>query len=204
MKRFLTCLLALVLAMSCMLALASCGEEETSEKEDASSAAEISVSKDYVLAEGYKLFEKDGVSFAYPKGWTLTDGSNPIMMDTNGNGPFFYVHREDAYVDSNGGAGSLSIRIEVVDEPILAYAELNIEKTYLCLTLMDQFYTALDACQAKLSELEMEPTAVLTQIGKLQGIYECLKAVDINLDDETEKEYQKLENTLKFYLGTEE
>lgn len=126
------------------------------------------------------------------------------MMDTNGNGPFFYVHREDAYVDSNGGAGSLSIRIEVVDEPILAYAELNIEKTYLCLTLMDQFYTALDACQAKLSELEMEPTAVLTQIGKLQGIYECLKAVDINLDDETEKEYQKLDNTLKFYLGTEE
>ena len=29
------------------------------------------------------------------------------MMDTNGNGPLFYVHREDAYVDSNGGAGSL-------------------------------------------------------------------------------------------------
>ena len=85
MKRFLTCLLALVLAMSCMLALASCGEEETSKNEDASSAEEASVSKEYVLAEGYKLFDKDGVSFAYPKGWTLTDGSNPIMMDTNGN-----------------------------------------------------------------------------------------------------------------------
>ncbi|MBO7157642.1 MAG: hypothetical protein J6W31_03475 [Clostridia bacterium] len=71
--------------MSCMLALASCGEEETSKNEDASSAEEVSVSKEYVLAEGYKLFDKDGVSFAYPKGWTLTDGSNPIMMDTNGN-----------------------------------------------------------------------------------------------------------------------
>lgn len=85
MKRFLTCLLALVLAMSCMLALASCGEEETSKNEDASSAEEASVSKEYVLAEGYKLFDKDGVSFAYPKGWTLTDGSNPIMVDANGN-----------------------------------------------------------------------------------------------------------------------
>ena len=126
------------------------------------------------------------------------------MMDANGEGPFFYVHRDSAFVDSNSGAGSLSIRIEEVHNPIHAYAELNIEKTYLCLTLMDQFYTALDACQAKLGELEMEPTAVLTQIGKLQGIYECLKAVDINLDDETEKEYQKLENTLKFYLGMEE
>ncbi len=126
------------------------------------------------------------------------------MMDTNGNGPFFYVHREDAFVDSNGGAGSLMIRIETVDEPIHAYAELNIEKTYFCLTLMDQFYTVLDECQAKLGELEMEPTEVLTQIGKLTGIYECLKAVDIEIDEETEKEYRKLENTLKFYLGTEE
>ncbi len=126
------------------------------------------------------------------------------MMDTNGNGPFFYLHREDAYVESNGGAGSLAIRIETVDEPILAYAELNIEKTYICLTLMDQFYTALDACQAKVAEIEMEPTEALTQISKLTGIYECLKAVDIDLDEETEKEYQKLNQTLKFYMGTEE
>lgn len=126
------------------------------------------------------------------------------MMDASGNGPFFYVHRDEAYVESNGGAGSLSIRIEEVAEPILAYAELNIEKTYICLTLMDQFYTALDACKEKLGDLEMEPTEVLTLIGKLKGVYECLKAVDIDLDEETEKEYEKLDNTLKFYLGVEE
>lgn len=126
------------------------------------------------------------------------------MMDVSGDGPFFYVHRDDAFVESNGGAGSLAIRIEEVEEPLLAYAELNIEKTYICLTLMDQFYTVLDECQAKLPELEMEPTEVLTLIGKLKGMYECLKAVEIDLDEETEKEYQKLDNTLKFYLGTEE
>ena len=126
------------------------------------------------------------------------------MMDVSGDGPFFYVHRDDAFVESNGGAGSLSIRIEAVEEPIHAYAELNIEKTYICLTLMDQFYTVLDACQAKLGDLEMEPTEVLTMIGKLTGVYECLKAVDIDLDEETEKEYQKLCKTLNFYLGNEE
>ena len=126
------------------------------------------------------------------------------MMDASGDGPFFYLHRDDAFVESNGGAGSLSIRIEEVEAPILAYAELNIEKTYICLTLMDQFYTALDECKEKLADLEMEPTEVLTLIGKLKGIYECLKAVEIDLDEETEKEYQKFDNTLKFYLGTEE
>lgn len=126
------------------------------------------------------------------------------MMNASGDGPFFYLHRDDAYVDSNGGAGSLSIRIEAVEEPILAYAELNIEKTYICLTLMDQFYTVLDACHEKIGDLEMEPTEVLTLIGKLTGIYECLKAVDIELDEETEKEYQKLCNTLNFYLGKAE
>lgn len=126
------------------------------------------------------------------------------MMDACGDGPFFYIHRDEAHVESNGGAGSLSIRIEEVEEPVLAYAGLNVEKTYICLTLMDQFYTVLDECQAKLGDLEMDPTAVLTQIGKLTGVYECLKAVEIDLDEDTEKEYEKLCNTLKFYLGTEE
>lgn len=126
------------------------------------------------------------------------------MMDSNGDGPFFYIHRDSAFVESNGGAGSLSIRIEEVPDPIHAYAELNIEKTYICLTLMDQFDTALAACQEKLGDLEMEPTEVLTLIGSLKGIYECLKAVDIELDEDAEKEYQKFNNTLKYYLGIEE
>ncbi len=126
------------------------------------------------------------------------------MIDSNGNGPFFYVHRDSAFVESNSGAGSLSIRIEEVPDPIHAYAELNIEKTYICLTLMDQFDTALAACHAKIGDLEMEPTEVLTLIGSLKGIHDCLEAVDIELDEETEKEYQKLYSTLKFYLGVEE
>lgn len=126
------------------------------------------------------------------------------MMDVSGNGPFFYIHRDDAYVEMQGGQGSLAIRIEEVAEPILAYAELNIEKTYICLTLMDQFYTALDLCKEKMADIEMEPMAALTQIGVMKGMYECLKAVDIDLDEETENEYKKYCNTLNFYLGQED
>lgn len=126
------------------------------------------------------------------------------MMDASGDGPFFHIHRDDASVEAQGEAGSLSIRIEEVAEPILSYAELNIEKTYICLTLMDQFYTILDECKERQADLEMEPMAVLTKIGSLKGVYEALKAVDIDLDEETEEEYQKFCGILKFYLGGEE
>ncbi len=125
------------------------------------------------------------------------------MMDASGDGPFFYVHRDQSYVAANGDTPSLSIRIEEVAEPILAYAELNLEKTYMCLTLMDQFYTTLELCKEKQSELEMEPTGVLTMIGTLKGIYGCLKAIDIDLDEEAEHDYQKMINIMKYYLGEE-
>ncbi len=93
MKRFLTCLLALTLVLGCVFALASCGEEETpkteskaeSKNEEASSQDTVSESKDYVLAEGYKLYTKKDISFAYPEDWELTDGANPIMLDEMGN-----------------------------------------------------------------------------------------------------------------------
>ena len=122
------------------------------------------------------------------------------MMDANGEGPFFYVHRDSAFVDSSSGAGSLSIRIEEVHDPIHAYAELNIEKTYICLTLMDQFDTALAACHAKIGELEMEPTEVLTLIGSLKGIHDCLEAVEIELDEETFSECEDIQDMIDYVM----
>ena len=89
MKKLLSFLLALTLVLTCAFAMTACKEDEDpkkeSEAEEASSAETVSESKEYVLADGYKLFDKDGVSFAYPKDWTLTNGSNPIMQDTKGN-----------------------------------------------------------------------------------------------------------------------
>ncbi len=125
------------------------------------------------------------------------------MMDVSGDGPFFHLHRTEAFVASNGDTPGLSINVEPVEEPLLAYAALNVEKTYICVNLMEQFYTLLDECHAKLPDLEMEPTGVLVAIGRLQGAYECLKSVDIDLDEETEAEYEKLQNTLKYYMGEE-
>lgn len=90
MKRLLTCLLALILVLTCVFAMTACGEKEDpkkeSEAEDTSSVEEtVSTPKEYVPAEGYKLYTKSGISFAYPKAWTLTDGAQPVMQDINGN-----------------------------------------------------------------------------------------------------------------------
>lgn len=133
-------------------------------------------------------------------GTDMLDG----MMDASGDGPFFYIHRDQAYVDAQEGMDGLVIRIEEVEEPILAYAALNIEKTCICLKLMDQFYSVLESCKAKLEDLEMEPVVVLTLIGSLKGVYDSLKAIDIELDEETENEYQKLYGILKYHLGYDE
>ena len=126
------------------------------------------------------------------------------MMDENGNGPFFCVHRDYAYVDAQGEMGSLAIRIEEVENPLHAFAELQIEKTGICLKLMDQFYTVMDECLEKLPEIEMEPVEVLTKIASLAGIYDSMKTIDIALDEEAEKTYQKLSRILKYHVGGEE
>lgn len=123
------------------------------------------------------------------------------MMDESGDGPFFYVHRTHAYVDAQGADGILAIRLEEVVQPLAAYAELSMEKTGVTLTLIDQFYTALDACKSKQEDMEMDPMGVLPLIGQLKGSYKALQAIGFTLDEETEHEYQKFCEALHFYLG---
>ena len=50
----------------------------------------------------------------------------------------------------------------------------------------------------------MEPVAVLAKIASLSGIYDSMKAIDIALDEEAEKTYQKLYRILKYHVGGEE
>ncbi len=93
MKKRLLCLLALVLALGCLLALTACDEKtESTAKTDSEEENESVESKDesqapvaYTPAEGYTLYEKGAVSFAYPADWSLADGTNPIMTGANGN-----------------------------------------------------------------------------------------------------------------------
>lgn len=125
------------------------------------------------------------------------------MMNESGDGPFFYVHLNHAYVEGQGETGSLAIRIEEVEEPLTAYAELSVQKTGVILTLIDQFCAALENCRMHQDELEMEPMSVLPLIGQMKGSYEALQAVDFKLDEETEKEYQKFCAALDFCMGFE-
>lgn len=102
MKKTLTCLLALVLVLTSLLAMTACGEKEEpkkeSEAEDTSSLAEISsvestssqesafsetdISSEETAPEGYALYSKDGISFVYPEDWEI---ENDIIIDDNGN-----------------------------------------------------------------------------------------------------------------------
>ena len=71
MKKSITRLLAVLLVLGCVLALAACDEKSSG--------------KPYTLAEGYKLYENDDLSFAYPSSWTLTDGSTAVMVGADGS-----------------------------------------------------------------------------------------------------------------------
>ncbi len=87
MKRLLTCLLALVLVLTCLFAMTACGEKEEpkkeSEAEDTSSAESAeSTPEAYKTAKGYKLYSKSGISFAYPENWEIEDD---VIIDENGN-----------------------------------------------------------------------------------------------------------------------
>ena len=89
MKKTMTRLLAVLLILGCILAMTACGDKDddkqTDKEESTSASVEEGKNKEYTLAEGYKLYENDDLSFAYPSSWTLTEGSSPIMTSSNGN-----------------------------------------------------------------------------------------------------------------------
>ena len=99
MKRFLSILLVLTLALTCVFAMTACKEDEDPKKEsqaeseaedtsseDTSSAEDTSSVEDTssaeTVAEGYALYSAEGISFVYPEDWTLSDN---MMIDSNGN-----------------------------------------------------------------------------------------------------------------------
>ena len=99
MKRLLSILLVLTLALTCVFAMTACKEDEDPKKEsqaeseaedtsseDTSSAEDTSSVEDTSSAEtvpeGYALYSAEGISFVYPEDWTLSDN---MMIDSNGN-----------------------------------------------------------------------------------------------------------------------
>ena len=87
MKKTMTRLLAVLLILSCIFAMTACDEEKDDKKTDKDESVSVDTekNKEYTLAEGYSLYQKEGISFAYPSSWTLTDGSSPVMTSSNGN-----------------------------------------------------------------------------------------------------------------------
>ncbi len=108
MKKTLTCLLALILVLTCVFAMTACKEDEDpkkeseaeSEAEDTSSIEDTSAEgnssvedtssaesqpEGYQPAEGYKLYTEDGFSFAYPENWVFAPGATVSITGDDGN-----------------------------------------------------------------------------------------------------------------------
>lgn len=92
MKRIVCTLLALVLVLGCMFTMAACtGDNELKPKETQKQKPEIPA--------GYTEYENGTISFAYPKNWTVQDGSITILSDaaTGNNITVVYEAKTDLY-----------------------------------------------------------------------------------------------------------
>ncbi len=78
-------LLCMLLAMACLLALVACDSgTESNETEPSTTPATEKVL--VTQPDGYALYEKYGVVFAYPEAWTKTDASVAIVQDSSDSG----------------------------------------------------------------------------------------------------------------------
>jgi hypothetical protein len=87
MKRLLSIFLVLTLVIGCVLSLSSCSSESSkSSNNPKSEEKELEKNTPPEIPKGYTLYENRDISFAYPTGWLLQDGSFTIMTDPSGNG----------------------------------------------------------------------------------------------------------------------
>ena len=83
MKRYF-CLLMALFMMCCGLTLSSCTNEPV----------------EVPIPEGYQVYDNGAISFAYPEGWTKTDGSTVILTNPDGSGnniTVVYENKTDLY-----------------------------------------------------------------------------------------------------------
>ena len=60
-----------------------------------------------VIPEGYQVFENGDISFAYPEGWNMTDGSTVILVNETGIGnniTVVYEQKTDMYAKMDTAA----------------------------------------------------------------------------------------------------
>ncbi len=116
MKRFLCLTLALIMILF-SFALVACDDtddddnaidagdnnDDNDNKDDNKDDNEDKDNKDELtIPEGYKLYENDDISFAYPEDWEVTDGSTVIITDLLNGGnniTVVYEPKTDIYDD---------------------------------------------------------------------------------------------------------
>lgn len=79
MKRLFCTFLALVMALSCVLVLASCNSGKDDKKE-------TEPPKPATAPDGYITYDNGDISFAYPSDWKKTEGSTTMLVNKSGKG----------------------------------------------------------------------------------------------------------------------
>ena len=87
MKKIISVLLIITLLMGCIFVLAACSDKKSSSSKKKDKAPEI--------PEGYKRYQNDDLSFAYPEDWTKRSGSAEILVNPEGAGNNITVVYED-------------------------------------------------------------------------------------------------------------
>ena len=98
MRKIIYLLLVLALMMSCVSSFIACDMLPFS-KDDSADETPDTEPETPECPEGYKLYESDKISFAYPEDWIMNDGSIVILMnETTGNNiTVVYEAKTDMY-----------------------------------------------------------------------------------------------------------
>ena len=101
MKKFLSMLLALVLVLSVLAVFSACDSDDKKKDDDDKKEAATTTENKVEIPDGYKLYEGDAFSFAYPKSWSVdTTASLPIIKDmTTGNNINIYTEAKTTVYD---------------------------------------------------------------------------------------------------------
>lgn len=158
MKKAISIILAMMLALGCVFAMTACGNQGDGGEEN----------KTPVIPKGYKKFTLQDISFAYPEGWDEQSGSVTILADASGAGNnITVVYGDDDGTYDNMTMDKFNTTIKPAYEALgLAISDVSLETVKTNgLSVLSISYTA-SASGTSMSQTQY----VVTIEGKLYAI----------------------------------
>lgn len=145
MRKIISLLLVLTLVMSLALSLSACNNAKAPE-----------------IPEGYKLYENEYISFAYPEDWSFQSGSVDMLVNPTGVGnniTIVFENKTDAY--ENLTVESFNETLKPSYEAMgMTVSNVDISKG----TSNNASYVKL-SYNSRMSGVSMKQTAIITTVG---------------------------------------